>query len=188
MSRFVILFVLSLLTIACDSTETVATYYSPVFSSNGNEIAYVKRISRFTSETKGLGLQDKLTFREDQLMVCKNNLNQKDERCVELWDLPLKKVNEFSKGSIKVILGWEDKDLKFRIRLIRFNFDVWEIGVPGKDYGSGPERVIANVERDEEIKYGFTTHDSLMIKVDLNPEKYAFPVNNKIVIISVQIP
>ena len=187
MPLFVILFVLSLLTMACDSPETVTTYYSPVFSYDGNEIAYVKRISRFTSETTGFGLQDKLTFREEQLMVCKNNLNQKDERCIEQWALPLKKANEFSKGSIKVLLNWGNNDLKYRIRLIRFNFDECEIDVPDKDYGSGPEKVITNIEFDEEIKHGPTIHDSLMIKVDVNPEKFAFPVENKIVIMAVQI-
>jgi len=154
-------------------TNSLITYYDPVLSSDGKTLAYLKRESCFESNPTFWGTS--LNFSKDVLYLCTSSRFRKKEQCLEEWSLPLEKLTTSVKGSIYGSLGWEDNNLLYHIELVG-----WPTGdqIPGEG-GIAVKQIITNLDSGQRIPVG-NQNKEWKVLVDPDPEKYAYPISNKI--------
>jgi hypothetical protein len=159
-----------------------ATYYAPTLRPDGEELAYLKRVSRYRSEGFLLFGQ-RISFSEDRLMLCRATRERRRERCVEEWGLPLVKANPSSKGDIEAQLAWEGEAIRYRIRLIRFG--PTSLGVPGPNLGTGPDRLLTNFPLNRPFQAS-TIPSRWQVRLDRDSALFAYPIDNAIIVESTE--
>lgn len=175
-SRFVILsFVFVVLFSGCSETKT--TYYNPVLSPDGEQIAYLKRVTRYRYKS-GLGFfGGSYDFSKDTLHLCISSRSDREENCIDKWDLPLEKLTTSTTGTIRGRLVWVGQNLLYEISLRDWATKGQE---PGQG-GIAETNIITNVATGQGFpEIDITSH--LTVRVEPDPLKYAFPIDNKIIV------
>jgi hypothetical protein len=63
------------------------SYYAPVLSPDGEQVAYLKRQMRFSIGAGNLWGGGDLRFARDELLLCTSSRGRRRERCGALWVL-----------------------------------------------------------------------------------------------------
>jgi hypothetical protein len=158
------------------------TYYAPVLSPDGENVAYLKRDAVFTRVGPGgfWGRPD-LGWSRDRLLLCRAKRDLQREECIEGWSLPLTKVAPAVVGLIVAQLAWEGDRIRYHIRLLGLGHPC-ATGTPVRDLGSGPECVISNQESVALPGPPSPEPATWRVRLDEDPMRNSILINNKIIV------
>jgi len=157
-------------------------YYAPVLSADGNEIAYLKRLTRHRRDPSGgpFGGIGRMEFAEDRLFLCVARRDGTDESCEEHWDLPLEKASPHTMGSIHAELEWSGPRILYRICL--FRFDPPPAHVPCRAGNSAKEGFeISNLSPGQPAPENVPSA-LWQVRLDPDPNTIAVPTDNKVIV------
>ena len=151
--------------IAVGALEAATRYYTPVVSSAGDKIAYVKRHYRILASGGGLipfmgGKPYRERVLSDRIQVCVKNL--KTGRVKVIGDWKPRQVKKSGLISITPMLNWELEELRYVIRL-RVNKD------PGVGIFRRPYAYLTNLEKWSGLKSGPTAAGTVRVRLETKP-------------------
>jgi hypothetical protein len=100
-----------------------------------------------------------------------------NERCLKEWQLPLEKLTESISGTIKAQLVWAGEDILYHISLRGWASEGQQ---PGQR-GTATTQIITNLAEGEKLPE-MAASSQWSVRVEPNPCKYAFPIDNNIIV------
>jgi HEAT repeats len=152
--------------VAVGSLEARTRYYTPVVSSAGDKIAYVKRHYRVWASGGGLipfmgGKPYRERVLSDRIQLCVKDLKTGRVKVIEDWKP--RQVKTSGLISITPVLNWELEELRYVISL-RVDED------PGVGIFRRPYAYLTNLEKWSGLKAGPTEADTVRVRLETKPE------------------
>ncbi len=160
------------------------TYYAPALDQRGERVAYLKRLA-YLHATTVAPIGQRLDFKEDRLFLCQMERDLTGEICIHEWPLPLEKASTSNKGEIEARVAWADSHIQYWIRLSYFGPTA--LGVPDPNREGTPARILTNAPSDK-VFHVEPNQLGWRVVLDREPNRFAFPIDNKIIIERVERP